>query len=356
MRMRRLALLLVEWVVLFVLLELAVRAVVAPQVDVPHLRVYPEGFYTWYAGSRFTYHNLPGVEPTSAAVRINALGLRGDEVPMPKPAGEHRVLVVGDSYTAAVQLPEERIFTTLLQHALTQARPDASYRVMNAGVNGVGTAEELLYFQHRGAALAPDVVVLQYAFNDVDDTRRHGGFRLTADGVALRDDLRHPAAWRGPFLALRDALGNRSLAFYLFYRMLTGAHPRTAAAAETPRPAPSSADLAPDVRRDVDLVVRLAAELVREANALGAPVVLMTIPSPLYIQGGDPVYDRVVAGFGALVAGTKNQLLVTDSILLAAHQRGESAILAGDGHLGEDGHRLIAEALATVVLRARPES
>jgi hypothetical protein len=97
-----------------------------------HLRVYAEGFYTWYAGSRFTYHNLPGVVPTSAAVRINALGLRGDEVPMPKPAGEHRVLVVGDSYTAAVQLPEERIFTTLLQHALTLARPDASYRVVNA--------------------------------------------------------------------------------------------------------------------------------------------------------------------------------------------------------------------------------
>ncbi len=358
MRVRRPALLLVEWIVLLVLLELGVRAVVAPQVDVPHLRVYPEGFYTWYPGARFTYHNLPGVEPPSAPVRINALGLRGPEVPLPKPKGERRVLVVGDSYTAAVQLPEDRIFTTLLQSDLARARPGETFRVVNAGVNGAGTAEELLYFEHRGAALAPDVVVLQYAFNDVDDTRRHGGFRLTADGVALRDDLRHPAAWRGPLLALRDALGNRSLAFYLLYRMLAGARPQAAAAAAETPPAvtspPGGGAAGAAANTDVELVVRLATELVRRANALGAPVILLTIPSPLYIDGGDPVYDRVLARFGALVADTPNQLVVADPILLASHRRGESAILAGDGHLGADGHRLIAEALATAVLRARP--
>ena len=37
----------------------------------------------------------------------------------------------------------------------------------------------LLYFQHAGAALAPDVVVMQFAWNDVQDTQTHGGFRLT---------------------------------------------------------------------------------------------------------------------------------------------------------------------------------
>jgi lysophospholipase L1-like esterase len=353
MRMRKGLLLLVEWVVLLALLELAVRAVVAPQIDVPHLRVYPQGFYTWYAGSHFTYHNLPDVQPASAPVRINARGLRGAEIPMPKPPGEHRVLIVGDSYTAAVQLPEERIFTTLLEATLNRARPGETYRVVNGGVNGVGTAEELLYFQHQGVALAPDVVVLQYAFNDVDDTRRHGGFRLTDDGIALRDDFRHPAFWRGPFLALRDAIGNRSLAFYLLYRLLSGAHPGNATAAETPVVRPGNAAAgSPDP--DVTLVVRLATELVRDANARGAPVILLTIPSPLYIAGGDPVYDRVVAGFSALVAGTVNQLIVADPVLLAAHRQGESVILANDGHLGEAGHRHIADVLAAAILRYQP--
>ncbi len=345
MRLRKVALLLGEWTVLLVLLELAVRAVVAPQVDVPHLRVYPEGFYTWYAGSRFTYHNLPHVEPPSAPVRINALGLRGAEVALPKPADERRVLVVGDSYTAAVQLPEERIFTSLLAGALNRARPGTRYRVVNGGVNGAGTAEELLFFQHRGVTLTPDVVVLQYAFNDLDDTRRHGGFRLTEDGIALREDLRHPAFWRGPLLALRDAIGNRSLVFYLLYRMLGGTHPQTAAAADAPVAKPADAD------PDVTLVVRLVAELVRTANAHGAPVIVLTIPSPLYMAGGDPVYDRVVAGFRALVADSTNQLIVADPILLDAQQHGQAAILAEDGHLGEGGHRRVAEALTAAVLR-----
>jgi hypothetical protein len=350
MRMRRSALLLVEWVVLLALLELAVRAVVAPQIDVPHLRVYPEGFYTWYAGSRFTYHNLPNVQPPSAPVRINAHGLRGPEIALPKPPGEHRVLVVGDSYTAAVQLPEDRIFTTLLESKLNQARPGETFRVVNGGVNGVGTAEELLYFQHQGARLAPDVVVLQYAFNDIDDTRRHGGFRLTDDGIALREDLQHPAFWRGPLLALRDGIGNRSLAFYLLYRLLSGAHPGNAAAADAPVVQPGSA-VPGDRDPDVTLVVRLATELVRTANALGAPVILLTIPSPLYIAGGDPLYDRVVTAFRTLVAGTTNQLIVADPILLAAHRQGESAILANDGHLGEAGHRRVADVLAAAILR-----
>src|ERR1043165_197692 len=110
--MKKLALLLIECAVLLALLEVAIRVVVAPQVDVPHLQVDAHGFYTWYPGSRFTYHNLPNVDPPSATVRVNANGLRGPELALTKPADERRVLVIGDSFTAAVQLPEAEIFTT----------------------------------------------------------------------------------------------------------------------------------------------------------------------------------------------------------------------------------------------------
>src|SRR5262245_46517410 len=125
--MRKLALVIVEFAVLFALLEVAIRFTVAPQIDVPHMRVYPNGFYTWYPGARCTIHNRPGVDPPVAPVRINAEGLRGSDLPPRKPAGERRVLVVGDSYTAAVQLPEDAIYTTLLEAELNAARPQAGY-------------------------------------------------------------------------------------------------------------------------------------------------------------------------------------------------------------------------------------
>jgi lysophospholipase L1-like esterase len=357
-RLRTAALILVEAALVLGVLEIAIRAAVAPQIDVPHMRVYPEGYYTWYPRSRFTYHNLPQVEPPSATVRINAHGLRGPEIASPKPAGERRVLVLGDSYTASVQLPENRIYTTLLEEELRDARGNGGYRVINAGVNGAGTAHELLYFLYQGAALAPDVVVLQYAFNDLDDTRLHGGFRLTANGVELREDLRRPAFWRAPLLAVRDALGNRSLAFYLFYRAVTGAHPQPATAAALPTIGPAAAEAsAPELTAAAEgldpaevLVTRLVARLIATTNASGARVIVLTIPSPLYVTGGDAAYDRLVAAFRTLVANGPNQLIVADPLLAAANSRGEEPYLAHDGHLGETGHRLVAHALTAAVL------
>ena len=42
--MKKLPLVAVEFAVLFALLEVAIRISVAPQIDVPHLRVDPHGF------------------------------------------------------------------------------------------------------------------------------------------------------------------------------------------------------------------------------------------------------------------------------------------------------------------------
>jgi lysophospholipase L1-like esterase len=331
----RAALFVVEALLLLVGLEIAIRWA-RPELDVPHLRVHAAGYYTWYPHARFTYRNLPGVEPPSAAVRVNAVGLRGEEVPATKPPGERRVLVLGDSYSAAVQLPEELIFATLLERALDAARPAVRHRVLNAGVNGAGTGHEVLYYEHEGAALAPDVVILQYAWNDVGDTRAHDAFRPTDGGLELRPELRDPPFWREPLLAVRDAIGNRSLAAYLLYRAVAGLAGRNAIAAD-------------DV--GVTLVARLAARLVADANAHGVPVVILTIPAPIGLAGGDAEYAAVVAAFERLVAGGTNQLIVSDTMLRDVAAHGGEPYLAHDGHLAPAGHRVVADALAAAVLR-----
>jgi len=96
--------------------------------------------------------------------------------------------------------------------------------------------------------------------------------------------------------------------------------------------------------------VRLVAELVADANRIGARVVLLTIPSPLYLAGGDASYDRVVAGFRILVGDGPNRLIVTDAMFADSQRRGEAVFLANDGHLNDTGHRLVARALADAIL------
>ena len=95
-------------------------------------------------------------------IRINAQGLRDGDRSYTKPAGTRRLLVLGDSIVFAAQVPQADRFTDLLQSELGSGDPGGSYDVINAGVDGYGTGNELLYFRHEGFRYQPDVVILTF--------------------------------------------------------------------------------------------------------------------------------------------------------------------------------------------------
>jgi hypothetical protein len=61
----------------------------------------------------------------STPLRINSLGLRGPELEAVPPGG-YRVLALGDSLTAAFEVPYEETFTALLEEKLTERSTTAS--------------------------------------------------------------------------------------------------------------------------------------------------------------------------------------------------------------------------------------
>ena len=97
-------------------------------------------------------------------VRINALGLRGPELP-PRDPQTPRLLILGDSMAAAFEVPYEQTFSHLLQRALTQ-RLGRPVEVVNAGVRAYGTDQSYLFFRERSHALAPDAVIFLSSYND----------------------------------------------------------------------------------------------------------------------------------------------------------------------------------------------
>jgi lysophospholipase L1-like esterase len=102
-------------------------------------------------------------------VKINSLGRRDLERGYEKPPATFRVLVLGDSFVEALQVPLEATFPRILEQELA-ARDGASQRieVLSAGVSGYGTASELLYFEREGRRYHPDLVILAfYPGNDV---------------------------------------------------------------------------------------------------------------------------------------------------------------------------------------------
>ncbi len=105
-----------------------------------------------------------------AYVRINGEGFRGPETAVAKPPNTLRVAVLGDSFTEAQQLDEDKTFSAVIQRALSAcpAVGGREVQVLNFGVNGYGTAQELMTLRHQVWPFLPDIVVLAiFTGNDI---------------------------------------------------------------------------------------------------------------------------------------------------------------------------------------------
>lgn len=136
-------------------------------------------------------------------VRTNALGMRDrPHDPLPAP-GTFRILVLGDSFMEAYQVPLEQSLPWLLQEELAPR----GVEVLNLGVGGYGTAQALLALQEEGLGYRPDLVVLAFfAGNDVQnnswaiEAALHGEDEPTTFSrpYARASSLDAPLEWRPP--------------------------------------------------------------------------------------------------------------------------------------------------------------
>ncbi len=111
----------------------------------------------------------------SAEVRISSAGVRDREHSVVKPADVWRLAVLGDSYTDALQVAEDKRFTSVTERLLAGCDAGGGRRVevLNFGVSGFGTAQEFLLLKNRVLRYAPDVVVLAFLpGNDITDNVR----------------------------------------------------------------------------------------------------------------------------------------------------------------------------------------
>jgi hypothetical protein len=129
--------------------------------------------------------------------RVSAQGTRGPDVPSPKPAGEKRLLLVGDSFAFGLWCDEQETVASRLA-ALASAREQElasgiSWRALDIGMPGYHLGQSRRALEQDGLALEPDLVVLYTNTNDLEQT---GFFYDEALGVLRRDYLPLPSALR----------------------------------------------------------------------------------------------------------------------------------------------------------------
>ena len=119
----------------------------------------------------WTWELVPGARSESyvgVPVTINALGLRDDEIAVPKPRGTVRILAVGDSVTFGYGVRLEETFVKQLQRRLNAAAgPGIRYEVVNAGVEATGLDQYYQFLASQGRELEPDLVIVDLALNDI---------------------------------------------------------------------------------------------------------------------------------------------------------------------------------------------
>lgn len=121
----------------------------------------------------------------------NGKGLRDErEFAYAKPAGTLRVLSLGDSHTQGYEVRQQATFSAVLERYLRHRGVHAE--VLNAGVSGFSTAEELAYLESEGYKYQPDVVVLGFYANDFEDNMKAGLFALEDGRLAARKNSHIP--------------------------------------------------------------------------------------------------------------------------------------------------------------------
>ena len=115
----------------------------------------------WHVPSQTAFVHAPCFEVD--AVHVNRYGMRDRERTLA--AAGLRIALVGDSFTEALQVPDDKTVSHRLE-ALLAGRAE----VLNFGVSSTGTAVQLLNYRKRVRPFRPDVVlVMFFAGNDVED-------------------------------------------------------------------------------------------------------------------------------------------------------------------------------------------
>ena len=292
-------------------------------------------------------------------IAINDQGVREDTHIGPKAPNEKRIVVLGDSLVLSVQVESRQTFSELLEARLNAGGGPTRYRVINAGVQGYGPVEELLFFRHVARAFEPDLVIAtMFVGNDAEEAvgsaPKLRGPRPAADALSettvtgLRRLVRRSMVLqlvRLRVVAVTDRLSN----------WISPPEPPLQSYAEKP---------APRIGQGLTIMRECVQAIVTEAAAAGAKTMIMLMPARFQVDDAD--YGRLkeaVAGTGGNLVRDAATTRFDEALSvipvprfdalppLRAAMPGPDVFFQQTVHLTPRGHEIVAAALEAFIRR-----
>ncbi len=311
-----------------------------------------------------------------AYLRINSAGYRDSEHEVAKPANTFRIAVLGDSFAEARQVAVEDTFWSHLGQPLGScpAYGGRTVEVLNFGVGGYGTTEELLTLRKDALRYSPDLVLLAFFVgNDVRDNSREltlaEGWRVPkpiyfreSGKLVLDESFRQS---RGQQLLYEATHHSRLLQLVNEARRAWATRQAQAAAARNAevRVGPATVDeiyaTPPDPawQEAWQVTEELLGQMNREVEAAGARLVVVMVTTPEQVQPDPAVRhafeqrlgvsdlfyaDRRLStvgqrdGFQVITLAERLQRVATERHVFL---HGFKNSVLGEGHWNELGHR-----------------
>ena len=153
----------------------------------------------WEFDAELGWRHIPGAAGEMVTpefeldIAINGDGLRDRDYARTRIPGSWRLLAFGDSFVEGWGVPLESSVSKRLEVELQEQGGDRAVEVINFGVAGYGTDQELLFFEKQGRLYRPDDVLIFFYGNDLwnNGVRRGIGaergykpyFRLDREGM-----------------------------------------------------------------------------------------------------------------------------------------------------------------------------
>ncbi|HKQ75621.1 MAG TPA: SGNH/GDSL hydrolase family protein [Blastocatellia bacterium] len=329
--------------------------------------------------------------------KINSHGFRDRERALIKPQGVYRVAVLGDSYTEARQVGMDATFTALSEAELNRRHcfRESNVEVLNFGVAGYGTGQELLLLRERAWKFSPDMIVLQvFTGNDIFNNHRAVNistpdlapyFLLKNGKIELDDSFRRGRAFDPAYIKLKSIAADTTNKFVLLQMLYKLSRARAQAdekvRLETANASVDPNALPPDYQRYLaflppripamveawQVTDALIEEFCREVRSHHVPLLIMLIPTAhqMYrdpkeeeayrahykLESLEYADDRVEQQARAngipvlrLTKPLKEEIRRTGKYLAGFANTGPN-----DGHLNELGHAAVARELVHAI-------
>lgn len=330
--------------VLLVLFGLSIGLVAAEAV----FRVLPlasstdlRGLHELRPDRAWLYGMRPGAEmlgPGGVSYRVNADGFRDRAYARAKPTGTFRIVVLGHSVAFGWGVALEDTYPKLLEARLDTGS-GTHIEVLNLAVSGYNAYTEAALFHDVGVGYRPDLVMVEFGINDLNDPTLHFDGNTTAALRIPDEAYPNPALRRPPppppSVWVRACAASRLCSFFL-NRSRPPVPPGLIGAAIVPHEDPSPGELA-WLRARYD-------DIAHTAEAVGARFVIVVFPYAGQVENDAPhrVQERLES-LGREAGWPTVDLL---PVLRDAARNGTRLFL-DSWHLTAAGNQIVADALAS---------